>query len=203
MERIFNVTVDELLKEEGIEMNENNNPIDGGKKDFSKNTIIVIVLIIVLVCVIGGVTYEVIKKINEKKVADEIFDTYNKISGQVTDKISSQQSDITEKMKEQQAEFNKKVEKQQAEFDKNSYNSKYINLYTGLKNDFETESAIEYVIQDNINNDRKITVKYNGTEAVESKDLTKLISSLKKDQYLISYEYDEEGYINVMNIEDV
>lgn len=42
-----------------------------------------------------------------------------------------------------------------------------------------------------------------GTCLVESKDLLDIISKLDKDYYFITYEYDEDGYINTMNIKDV
>lgn len=216
MAKIFNVSLDELLKEEGVEMNNNKGPIEDGKKEFSRNTIIVVILIIVLVGVIGGVTYEVIKKANENKAADKVLNIFDKVTKQgeeITQKVIEQQNKAIDQMPsadelnnrrdDMKKEFDKEVERQNADFNKSSYNSKYENLYTGLKDKFFTEAAIKYVIEDNLNNDRKITVKYNGTEAVETKELTDLISKLNKNKYILSYEHDGEGYINVMNIEDV
>ena len=93
------------------------------------------------------------------------------------------------------------IDAKKLEMEISSFNFTFSN--TGLNSKFMTEQAIKKVITSNMQNERKVTVKYGKTNAVESTELTSLISKLNKSEYLISYEYDEYGFVNLMNIANV
>jgi hypothetical protein len=86
-----------------------------------------------------------------------------------------------------------------------SFNSKY-ELNSGTKSCFLMSSTIDNIVTNNKKEAKhKITIKYNGKETTDPNE----IISIKKEacpnnfkEYEISFDYDEEGYINVMNINE-
>ena len=79
-------------------------------------------------------------------------------------------------------QMNKEVTKKSNSEEADSFNYFYENLYTGLQSKFFTETAIKEVIKDNLNGDKKITVKYKKTTAKSNKELTNLIKKLTKKE---------------------
>ena len=147
-------------------------------------------MVIVLIVLVGGVGisfFNGIHKSEEKKI--------NKLTDAIFGLMDNAEEQINSTEKQMNSNNNN--------FSKDSYNNKYVHSYTGLKSKFFTQNAIKAVIEDNLNNERKITVTYNDINTKDSKELTNLISKLNNDNYLLSYEYDEDGYINKMIIEDV
>lgn len=222
--KIYNISVDELLTEtenttKAPKIENNNNEKN------NKAIIIVVVLVVVLLASIGGIAYSGIKKMstpyNEnqnvgfieaimgdfKNLLKGIFDFYEK----ETEEMDKDYNNTSEEMRkeynnmveEMRTEYNNMVEETNSSYDISSYNIKYKNLYSGIVEKFFVETAIKNVIEDNLKNERKITVKYNDIMSKENKELTNLISSLNKKEYFITYEYDEVGYICQMNIQDI
>lgn len=146
-----------------------------------------------------------IDKINEKMVdnsnesKEEFKSTFNEMSDEMNKQFNEYSAESQKSFwntVDSQTESNKKYKIK-------SSNSTYENLYTGVKDKFFTEEAIKCVIADNLKNERKITVKYNNLIAKESDELVNLKSKLNNKEYIISYDYDEEGYICQMNIKDI
>ena len=86
-------------------------------------------------------------------------------------------------------------------FEVRSYNSS-IKAYNGLQSDVATNNMIEKVISkpDGV---KDVTVIYNDIEAKSTSELISLRNKIIKDEYLISFEYGNEGYINKIIIHDV
>ena len=126
------------------------------------------------------------------------------------DTIQKNNEQINKTIQQIQEESQKRQEEMHKDWSLTTFNSVYKNLYSGMKNGVQVENAIQEVIKTNLNEERKIIVKYRDREYKENKELTGLISRLNKGlerqmktNYLITYNYDKEGYINQMNIEDV
>ena len=125
----------------------------------------------------------------------EYDENENIITMKITDVVDDGQQIVDE--------FNKAVDEQNKKADVDRFNSVYDSLYTGMQSKFFTEQAIKKVITNNIQNERKITVKFGKTSAKATKELTSLIAKLTKDQYIITYDHDEDGYITTMIISNV
>ena len=173
--KLFNVSVDELLNEsdEPIKTKENI-----GEKKNVRPIIIISILVFLLLAIIAFLGFK------GMSIIESIFGTAANGIEEGREIGKSIISQISNQIEEQKNEV-------------------YESLYTGLKSKFFTESAIKYVIEDNIKNERKISVKYNDVIAKENDELVTLKSSLNKKEYLITYDYDNEGYICQMNIQDV
>lgn len=228
--KLFNISVDELLNEseEPIKAEEpiKNNETSIEKKNL-RPVIIISILVVLLLVIIGSIGFMAINKIgnaamssNEKNqgIFEKIFNTASNIidttSQQMQEDSDEKDKDIEEKFKNASERIENAYNTMESDYktyenkivdtyNKDTINAKYEDLYTGLKSKFFTETAIKYVIEDNINNERKITVKYNDITAIESEELINLKSNLNKKEYLITYDYDADGYICQMNIKDV
>ena len=222
--KLFNVSADELLNEESEDVKAKPLTEEGAN---TRRTIIIVALVIALIALLYGIVYSVgIKKNEENKtliesifsnignlvdnttksadnMADNMKEEYEKEFNNMAAKIKEEYENNVKQTNEKYGEYQKSVDESKKQGDIEHFNSTYKSLYTGVQSKFFTGQAIKEVIQDNLNNERKITVKYKDTKAKESKELTKLISKLNKSEYLITYEYDDEGYISQMNIEDV
>ncbi len=192
--KLFNTTTDDLLNEEDdIKTKKQINPDNGNKR----NIIIVIILVVVLLVALGSIPVFIFTKVFN--TGSGFFNTISNNFNTISNKISTAAEEQKSKIDETPDMF----KKLNSNYDKINYNSTYESSYTGLQSKFFTEQAIKRVIQDNINHERKITVTYNGISAKESEELVNLKSSLDKSEYLITYDYDVDGYINQMNIKDV
>ena len=184
--KLFNTTTDDLLNEEDIKEKKQINPDNSNKK----NTIIVIILVVILLLALGSIPFLIFSKL------------FNTGSGLFNKILNTIDSTVEEQENESSGIFSD-FKKLNNSYEIDNFNSAYKNLYTGLNSRGSTGFAIDEVIKDNINNKRKITVIYNGITAKESEELIKLKASLDKKEYLITYDYDAEGYICQMNIKDV
>lgn len=213
--KFFEVSTDELL-------NDSEDPIKSKEKSENpkRTVIIVIILIVALFAILGWslyslffnmingvnkeskgvlnfVTNKMERQINDQGNTTEKFgEQFNNISGQIKEEYNNDVNKINE-------QYNKEEKKIIDEHDIYSHNHVFENLYTGLENKFFTETAVKEVIKNNLNSDKKITVKYKKTTAKSSKELTNLIKKLNKKEYLISYKKDSDGYINQMIIKNV
>ena len=162
--------------------------------------------------------------INQNTVVDGVFGIADKAIDKFQNIADKMETEYNEKLEQQQQTRQNKINEEEERMENyvqkaddminqmwnNSsgekpsfFNSKYEGSYTGVLSKIFTQSAIKNVIQDNLNKDRKISVKYKDTIYKESKELNDLSKSLDNDEYLISYEKDQEGYIYQMNIEEI
>ena len=185
--KLFNTTTDDLLNEEDdFKTKKQINPDNGNKR----NIIIVIILVVVLLVALGSIPFLIFSK---------VINTGSGFFSSIFNKIGT----TVEEQKNNNSGMFDSFKKLNNSYEIDNFNGIYRSLYTGLKNRGSTGFAIDEVIEDNINNERKITVIYNGITAITSEELIKLKACLDKSEYLITYDYDEDGYINQMNINDV
>jgi len=192
MAKLFNISVDELIKETDAKEDAKNE----AKKDKTANAnkTPVIILVIVLIALFGFLGYKIVTGITG--AFSEPFKMFSSISNITIDDAKNLVGDNLDKI----TSIGQQLEDLE---NKTTKNSKYKNLYSGLLSQVRTENAIKEVIKDNLNNERTITVTYNDKEYSEAKDLTDLIKILNKDEYLITLDYDSDGYLNKLNISDV
>ena len=77
---------------------------------------------------------------------------------------------------------------------KDVFNFQFIND-NGTKSAFFLESTLDEIIQSNKIYDRKVTLVFNGTETTDESEIINIKHSLDGN-YEVSFNYDEEGYIN-------
>lgn len=179
---LFNVSVDELLNT--AETPTSNHVIKEGtpRLDKPKNKKAVFILIGLLLAVAIALSIVAIKTPSNK------VDSSNSILG-LLGNIFNTQMDIMESSND----FNKK-------FNTSSFNSKF-QIYNGSTMGASAKKLLDEIVTSNKTNDKKITVIYN---EITTQDAGQ-IQSLKADiddfnNFEISYDYDDEGYITTANI---
>ena len=207
--KFFNISVDDLINEGEIQANPNpaieeidEQPIE---KESSREKvikfiivgflIIVIVLIVIkLSAIISDKWKEAKERITEEqeknkleqerqeerqdKIYDTIFDMFDNIN-QTTDNYNEAETQIGIKS------FNARIE-----------------MYNGTKKGAHVISLLDNIITSNKTQSRKITVKYQEIEIqgeTEIKNIKRNIGTF--DDYEVTFEYDENGFINKATIE--
>ena len=220
MSKLFNVSVDELVNETQMQTNvenksditetqndttndntntkiedkeiNNNSTIDDkainkkGKRETSIITIIVIALIIIGIVILirffAGFT--LFKSATNKQ--NGFFDKFLNIFDKATDSINETKNDMDN-------------------FEKNlnvrNFNS-FIEIYKGTVTASKLNSALDEISTSNKKNEKKITVKYNEIETQNPDEITNIKKDIvNSNEYELSFDYDEEGYINKATIE--
>jgi len=204
--KYFNISVDELLDEE-------NNKEKKQKVGFNWKPIIIIGIIllsIILFCIvsfivtiitIGKTTYD-----TATSIMDTAVSTINDINSDldVEFNVNEAKETFDEMSNIFNEDFDTEVDEIDNEFAKESFNTTYTTLYQGIQNGFSIKNAINHVINDNLENERKIAVEYNETITKEQEEIINIRKNFEDfTEYMVSYEYDEEGYICKMVIKDI
>lgn len=93
--------------------------------------------------------------------------------------------------------------KTQSSYEVDSFNNHYEH-YSGTKSKFFIESALDSVVTNNkTNKDHLITVVYNDTSITDPDKIVELKHSLENKQYEVKLDYDKDGYINKITLEDI
>ena len=188
MAKIFNVTVDELLNEKKEERTmENNNAVKSESDDRRKKIIIGVAI---------GIGVLLLIWLGYFLLFGKVFSSALNFIGNVSDKDTNSINKFVENGFNIGNEIVQNAEKEEK-------NYKYEHIYSGIKDITILKNAINEVIANNMKSEDKIAVKYNETSAVTSEELASLVATLNNKQYLITYNYDENGFINEMNISDV
>ena len=106
-----------------------------------------------------------------------------------------------EKTHEQVKEQNEIINKQQEEAKKEMFNFQFAND-NGTKSAFFLESTLDEIIESNKTQDRLVTLVFNGKEVTEESEIINIKHSLKGD-YEVSFNYDDEGYINKIIVDKI
>lgn len=186
--KIFNIGLEELTNgNENVEKTlDENIQADFNVKPRKWILVILIILALVIVVVLAD---KFIKNLNSKKSENDnskgissIFDKTFEIFNNVSSEISSQNYD----------------------FNKSSFNSDY-ELYIGTKWGSSCEPILNNAITNNKKNtEHLIIVKYNGKETSDPTEITDIKQSLDKwEEYEISLNYDENGFVSEIIIEAV
>lgn len=209
LSKLFNISIDELINGPIIQNNSNSineeQPIQIKEKKGSREKIIKVILVVSLIVVLILIAIESTAIISDKwkerqeKVAQEelqekerkekqqetqekfyntIFDTFDQINNQ-TDQENEIKNEVNVK----------------------TFNA-FIEMYHGTKKGAHVVALLDNIVSNNKKQDRKITVKY---QEKETQDETE-IKNIKKQMetfvdYDVTFEYDEQGYINKAIIE--
>ncbi|MBQ6992741.1 MAG: helix-turn-helix domain-containing protein [Clostridia bacterium] len=207
--KYFNISVDELLDEE----NNNQEKIKKQKVGFNWKPIIIIgiiLLAIILFCIVSFIATII-------TIGKTTYDTATSIMNTAASTINDINSDLDVEFNVNEAketfdeisnvfneDFDTEVDEMDNEFEKESFNTTYTTLYQGIQNGFHVKNAINRVINDNLENERKIEVEYKETITKEQEEIINIRKNFEDfTEYMVSYEYDEEGYICKMIIKDI
>ena len=152
---------------------------------------------------------------NNNEVSTNITDTKNQVLDNTVkeennNEISTSQSDIQDQIADNASqkidEINEFINGGYGisdEYDRYEHNSSY-ESYVGVQARVFVTSVINSAIQDNSKGYKTVIINYNGTPYSDANDLAKIISKLDiKKKYLVTCEYDSDGYVNEVSISDV
>jgi len=203
MSKIFNISIDELINESEITHNQNpiieNQPI--GEKNIKEKKInIIIVGFIIIVIVLIFASFSIYNKVRETQgnIFDKFFSIFDKATNTIdktTDNID-RATNIIDKATEKYNETEKQIAIR-------SFNGS-IEIFNGTNIGGNVKEVLDKVVTSNKTQDKKITVKYKEAETQDSEEIKNLKTDIDEfNSYEISFEYDEEGYINKVIIEKV
>ena len=202
LSKVYGITLDELTSEEETMDVGGQDPIktdNNDKKKFDIKNIdmrkILIPLIIVLVIIALIIGVNKMKMFN--KAANQIVGVNNEIiskDNSIISFINFIKEIITGQVKEQ-LEDNKLDEIKR-------YNSKF-ETYNGTQSGNFVENLLELVVTNNkTKKDHLITVKYNQNETNVPDEIKGIKPKLEKfDEYEVTLDYDDNGYVNKVTIE--
>lgn len=100
--------------------------------------------------------------------------------------------------------INEKVENTKKEINKSSFNGKF-----EIRSGTDYKSTIEYILDDVVTNnktnkDMLITVKYKDKETTDPDTIIEIKHSLNdRNKYEVKLDYDNDGYVNKITLEDI
>lgn len=223
--KIYNISVDELIKE--TEEKNTENPVIEDQPIIEENsnnknrnaTILVIALIVVGLLICIGVVYKIREREKAKDLVKDIYnkgtniisDIYDKGANMVEDTFKEDSNEkYEEKAKKLQEEFEAETEKSFKESEQRHLIST-LEMYGG-----RTTNALEVldeIITNNKKSDIKITVNFMGQETSNPDEINTMKKSIKTFSsneyakgfayYDVTYDYDENGNIIKATIEEV
>lgn len=163
---------------------------------------ILYIVIIAFIASLGTLTYRVGSSIKAKK--DAIKEEYNKKQKEAEEK----QKAIEEEAKKRQEELEQKRKEEELEREKDSFNNLH-EFYAGTQGGNATGLEVDEIIKSNKkSSDHLIEVIFDGTsygtdpdKIKEIKGMLKNFNGYKLQNYEISVDYDENGYVNKVTIE--
>lgn len=205
MSKIFNISVDELVNDN--ETVEQNTIIEdkkignaSSKEKIVKYIIIGVICIAIIYLVIVVFVGRFVGRFVGQKIStiskSNIIESTPDIVDEGTNWVSTTLDNFNNI-------YNNDISEDEDEIIKNSYNISF-EMYQGSKIGSTLKIVLDKVITNNKKEDRKITVNYMGIETKdpdEIKDLKKTFDD--SDKFEISYEYDENGYIYKVIIENL
>ena len=199
MSKIFNISVDELVNDN--ETVEQNTIIEDKKiGNASSKEKIVKYIIIGVICI--AIIYLVIVVFVGRFVGQKIS-TISNIIESTPDIVDEGTNWVSTTLDNFNSIYHNEISEDEDELIKHSYNISF-EMYQGSKIGSTLKIVLDKVITNNKKEDRKITVNYMGIETKdpdEIKDLKKTFDD--SDKFEISYEYDENGYIYKVIIENL
>lgn len=208
MSELFNVTVDELIKEGEKQVMENmdnkevkveNTTSNSKPTKTSREKVIIGVLIGLLVIALAAVllisvTRNDSETSKDKNIIERILDLFENILGMAEDNMNNINNNHID-MEGIKEDINNKL-------GPTKYNLP-IKLYSGSATEFKVRKLLDEVITINKTNDRKITVKYEDVETQDETTIRNIKNNMEEGDFDIIYDYDKEGYIVKATIEKV
>ena len=163
---------------------------------------ILYIVIIAFIASLGTLTYRVGSSIKAKK--DAIKEEYNKKQKEAEEK----QKAIEEEVKKRQEELEQKRKEEELQREKDSFNNMH-EFYAGTQGGTATGLEIDEIIKSNKkSSEHLIEVIFDGTsygtdpdKIKDIKGMLKSFNGYKLQNYEISVDYDENGYVNKVTIE--
>ena len=203
MSELFEVSVEELINDESDIQKESTEQIKPKKERKYLLYILVLVLIAAIVTLIIRINIQKEQDKAEGKntgifsIFDGFFDNFN-------DASQSMQSQYQQNADKINQEFQDRVNKQQEESQKRTHNT-YFESSTGTEPTLFVESTLDRIISVNKKNTgHTVTLVYNNIVTTDETEIKNIKHSLVDfSEYEVSIEYDDEGYVNKVILEDL
>lgn len=203
MSKLFEVDVNTLtnedisLEDKGETKEDKNNKKEDGDRKF-----ILYILIIIFIASLAFLTYRVGTDIKAKK--DEIKEELRKEK----EKAEKKQEEEEKKQQELEDKINKEQEEYHENFSKDSFNSTF-EMNQGTKSGMFAKSQVDNIIKNNKKDkEHLIEVVFDGTTyGTDPSNISNVKNKLQEfngykfQEYEISLDYDDNGYVNKVTIE--
>lgn len=175
-------------------------------KDVGKATkflsIPVIIISLCVLAVIVIIAISIISHISDSKnTANNILNNANRVANEITN--NSNNEEFKNDVEEFKQEFKKELDNlnsSSVDTKKAMFNNSFV-IYEGNKNDFFVATMLDNVILSNSKNqDKIITIEYEGKKTSNKEEIVSIKKSLKKQNYTVELGYDENGYVNKITI---
>ena len=212
--KIFNISVDELINESETKNDSNSNPIiedqpiekTNNKEKTVRTIVIGVLIVVILLIVIGVFTGSSILNIfnktakTEEGIIDKFFSMFDKTIEKQENSMNTEgvdnNSNIFNEAKNIIDGTDKKMEISQ-------FNGP-IEIYNGTQMGVGVKSVLDTVITSNKTKENKIKVKFMEIETENVDEIKNLKQNIDKyTDYEVSFEYDDDGFINEVIIENV
>ena len=203
MSKISNISVDELVNDnETVEQNTIIEDKKIGNASSKEKIVKYIIIGVICIAIIYLVIVVFVGRFVGRFVGQKIS-TISNIIESTPDIVDEGTNWVSTTLDNFNNIYNNKISEDEDEIIKTSYNISF-EMYQGSKIGSTIKIVLDKVITNNKKEDRKITVNYMGIETKdpdEIKDLKKTFDD--SDKFEISYEYDENGYIYKVIIENL
>lgn len=203
MSKLFEVDVNTLTNEDiSLEDKAETKEDKNNKKEDGDRKFILYILIIIFIASLAFLTYRVGTDIKTKK--DEIKEELRKEKEKAEKKQEEEekkQQELEDKIKKEQEEYHKN-------FSKDSFNSTF-EMNQGTKSGMFAKSQVDNVVKNNKKDkEHLIEVVFDGTSygtdplnIQNIKNKLQEFNGYKFQEYEISLDYDDNGYVNKVTIE--
>lgn len=165
--------------------------------------VVIIISIVVKLAIALPIFNKVSKEVDntsnkQQSFFERIFGGIEGLANKIEEKQENSQNNISEEMKT----FTEKA-KENTETESVLFNFGFNNC-KGTQKGMFLKTYLDDVITSNKTKDRKITVKYNETETQEPEEIKSMKQKFNElDDYEVLLDYDEEGFINKIIIENI
>lgn len=203
MSKLFEVDVNTLTNEDiYLEDKAETKEDKNNKKEDGDRKFILYILIIIFIASLAFLTYRVGTDIKTKK--DEIKEELRKEK----EKAEKKQEEEEKKQQELEDKINKEQEEYHENFSKDSFNSTF-EMNQGTKSGMFAKSQVDNVVKNNKKDkEHLIEVVFDGTSygtdplnIQNIKNKLQEFNGYKFQEYEISLDYDDNGYVNKVTIE--
>lgn len=200
MSKLFEVDVNTLTNED-ISLEDKGETKEDKKEDGDRKFILYI-LIIIFIASLAFLTYRIGTDIKTKK--DEIKEELRKEK----EKAEKEQEEEEKKQQELEDKIKKEQEEYHENFSKDSFNSTF-EINQGTKSGMFAKSQVDNIIKNNKKDkEHLIEVIFDGTSyGTDPSNISNVKNNLREfngnkfQEYEISLDYDDNGYVNKVTIE--
>ena len=203
MSKLFEVDVNTLTNEDiSLEDKAETKEDKNNKKEDGDRKFILYILIIIFIASLSLLAYRIGTDIKAKK--DEIKEELRKEK----EKAEKKQEEEEKKQQELEDKINKEQEEYHENFSKDSFNSTF-EMNQGTKSGMFAKSQVDNIIKNNKKDkEHLIEVVFDGTSyGTDPSNISNVKNNLREfngykfQEYEISLDYDDNGYVNKVTIE--